>query len=48
MVLLLSIALLIWRGAKRGLVIGLWVVGHVAMTAGIAEQARCYTFATAA
>lgn len=28
--------------------IGLWVVGHVAMTAGIAEQARCYTFATAA
>ncbi len=31
MVLLLSIALLIWRGAKRGLVIGLWVIGAVAV-----------------
>ena len=31
MVLLLGIALLIWRGAKRGLVIGLWVVGAVAV-----------------
>lgn len=31
MVLLLSIALLIWRGAKRGLVIGLWVIAAVAV-----------------
>jgi hypothetical protein len=31
MVLLLVIALLIWRGAKRGLIIALWFVGLVAM-----------------
>ena len=31
MVLLLVIALLIWRGAKRGMVIALWAVGVVAM-----------------
>lgn len=31
MILLLGIALLIWRGAKRGMIIGLWVVGVVAM-----------------
>lgn len=31
MVLLFTLAVLIWRGAKRGLVIGLWVLGLVAM-----------------
>jgi len=31
MILLLAIALLMWRGASRGLVISLWVVGLVAM-----------------
>jgi hypothetical protein len=31
MILLLGIALLIWRGAKRGLIIALWAVGVVAM-----------------
>ena len=31
MILLFSVALLIWRGASRGLVLGLWVVGVVAM-----------------
>lgn len=31
MILLLAIALLIWRGAKRGLVITLWAIGLVAM-----------------
>jgi len=30
MILLLVIALLVWRGAKRGVVIALWVVGVVA------------------
>ena len=30
-ILLLGIALLIWRGAKRGLIISLWVLGVVAM-----------------
>ena len=30
MILLLGIALLIWRGAKRGLIISLWVLGVVA------------------
>ena len=31
MILLLVLALLIWRGAKPGLVLGLWVIGVVAM-----------------
>ena len=31
MILLLVIALLVWRGAQRGMVIALWVVGVVAM-----------------
>jgi len=31
MILLLVIALLIWRGAKRGLILTLWFVGVVAM-----------------
>lgn len=31
MVLLLALALLIWRGATRGLIIALWFVGVVAM-----------------
>jgi hypothetical protein len=31
MILLFGIALLIWRGAKRGLILGLWAVGLVAM-----------------
>jgi hypothetical protein len=31
MILLLVLALLIWRGASRGLVITLWFVGVVAM-----------------
>ncbi len=31
MILLLGIALLVWRGAKRGLIISLWLVGVVAL-----------------
>lgn len=31
MVILLAVALLIWRGAKRGHVIALWMVALVAM-----------------
>lgn len=31
MVLLFAIALLIWRGAKRGLILSLWFLGVVAM-----------------
>jgi len=31
MVILLCIGLLIWRGAHRGLIIGLWMVGLIAM-----------------
>lgn len=31
MILLLVLALLIWRGAKRGLILSLWVIGVVAM-----------------
>lgn len=31
MVLLFAIALQIWRGAKRGLILSLWFVGLVAM-----------------
>lgn len=31
MVLLLATALLVWRGAKRGMVIALWAVGVVAL-----------------
>lgn len=31
MILLFGIALLVWRGAKRGLIISLWVVGVVAL-----------------
>ena len=31
MILLLVIALLIWRGAKRGLILSLWVIGVIAM-----------------
>ena len=31
MILLLAIALLIWRGAKRGLILSLWVIGVIAM-----------------
>lgn len=31
MVLLLAIAVLVWRGARRGTVIALWLVGLVAM-----------------
>ena len=31
MLLLFSVALLIWRGAKRELIVGLWIVGLVAM-----------------
>jgi hypothetical protein len=30
MILLLVIALLVWRGANRGVVIALWVVGVIA------------------
>ncbi|HPX37526.1 MAG TPA: DUF5993 family protein [Mycobacterium sp.] len=33
MILLFVIALLIWRGAKHGLILTLWVVGVVAMIA---------------
>jgi len=31
MFLLFAIALLVWRGAKGGVVLGLWVLGVVAM-----------------
>ncbi len=31
MILLLVIALMIWRGAKHGLILGLWVIGVIAM-----------------
>ena len=31
MALLLVLALLVWRGAKRGMVIALWAVGLVAL-----------------
>jgi len=31
MVLLLALALLVWRGAKRGVIIAVWAVGLVAM-----------------
>ncbi len=31
MILLLGIALLVWRGAKRGLIVSLWIVGVVAL-----------------
>jgi len=31
MALLFAIALLIWRGAKRGVILALWFVGLVAM-----------------
>ena len=31
MILLFVLALLIWRGAKRGLILSLWVIGLVAM-----------------
>jgi hypothetical protein len=31
MILLLVIALLVWRGANRGVIIALWIVGVVAM-----------------
>ena len=31
MVLLLTLALLVWRGAKRGVIIALWAIGLVAM-----------------
>ena len=31
MILLLVLALLIWRGAKHGLILSLWVIGVVAM-----------------
>lgn len=30
MILLFALALLIWRGAKRGLILSLWVIGVVA------------------
>ena len=30
MILLLAIALLVWRGTNRGVIISLWVVGIVA------------------
>lgn len=30
MILLFALALLIWRGAKRGLILTLWVIGVVA------------------
>ena len=35
MVLLLVIAILIWRGEKRGLILGLWVIGLVAMVGAV-------------
>ena len=31
MILLFALALLIWRGAKHGLILALWVIGLVAM-----------------
>ena len=31
MILLLVLAVLIWRGARRGMIIALWAVGLVAM-----------------
>ena len=31
MILLFGITLLVWRGAKRGMIIALWAVGLVAM-----------------
>jgi hypothetical protein len=31
MILLFVLALLIWRGARRGMIIALWAVGLVAM-----------------
>jgi len=31
MILLFGIALLVWRGANRGTIITLWIVGVVAM-----------------
>ena len=31
MILLLGVALMIWRGAKHQMVIALWVVGLIAM-----------------
>ena len=31
MILLFVIALLVWRGAKHGLILSLWVVGVIAM-----------------
>lgn len=33
MILLFVTTMLIWRGAKRGHIIGLWIVGLVAMLA---------------
>lgn len=31
MVLIMALAVLIWRGARRGVVLGLWILGLVAM-----------------
>ncbi len=31
MILLLVIVLLVWRGAKRGLILSLWAIGVIAM-----------------
>jgi hypothetical protein len=31
MLLVLVLAILIWRGARRGLILGLWALGLVAM-----------------
>jgi hypothetical protein len=31
MLLVLAIVILIWRGARRGLILGLWAIGLVAM-----------------
>lgn len=31
MILLFALALLIWRGAKHGLILTLWVIGVIAM-----------------
>lgn len=31
MILLFALALMIWRGAKHGLILTLWVIGVVAM-----------------
>ena len=31
MILLLALALMIWRGAKRGAILALWAIGVVAM-----------------